>query len=77
MKDLYLSEWQNHIDEDREQQPPVVLQLGRGRGASRLLVRAAERSEQQGVAGWWRRWLLAPAIAPLYMVVTCGEQVSC
>jgi hypothetical protein len=33
MKDLYLSQWQNHIDEDREQQPQVVLQLRRCRGA--------------------------------------------
>jgi hypothetical protein len=31
MKDLYLSQWQNHIDDDREhqqQEAQVVLQLG-------------------------------------------------
>jgi hypothetical protein len=51
MKDLYLFQWQNHIDEDKEQQqhPQVVLWLGRGRGASQLLVWAAGRPEQQGV----------------------------
>jgi hypothetical protein len=36
---LYLSQWQNHIDEDMEQQPQVVLQLGRGKAVSRKLVR--------------------------------------
>jgi hypothetical protein len=46
---LYLFQWQNHIDEDREQQPQVVLQLGQGKAVSRLLVRGAGRSKQQGV----------------------------
>jgi hypothetical protein len=39
------------MDEDREQQqkPQVILQLGQGRGASRLLVWAVGRLEQQAV----------------------------
>lgn len=50
---ILFSQWQNHIDEymEQQQQPKVVLQLGRGRGASQLLVRAAGRPEQQGVWG--------------------------
>jgi hypothetical protein len=67
---LYLFQWENHIDEDREQQPQVVLQLGQGKAVPGLLVRAAGRSKQQGVCGGGiascqRRQ------APLYMVVTC------
>jgi hypothetical protein len=39
LKDLYLSQWQNYINEHRKQQLHCVLQLGQGKSASRLLVR--------------------------------------
>jgi hypothetical protein len=44
---LYLShsQWQNHNDEVTEQQPQVILQLGRGKAASQLLVLVAGRSK--------------------------------
>jgi hypothetical protein len=41
MKDLYLSKWKNYIDEQRKQQPNIVLQLGQSKSAYRLLVRKA------------------------------------
>jgi hypothetical protein len=41
MKDLYLSKWKNYIDEQMKQQPNIVLQLGQGKSAYRLLVRKA------------------------------------
>jgi hypothetical protein len=68
MKNLYLSQWQNHIHEDMIHQPHVILQLGWGKSASRLLARKAG---VHGVVGL----LVIGAVkrALLYMVTTADK----
>jgi hypothetical protein len=62
---IYLSQWQNHIDEDMEQQQQVGMQLGQGRGVSRLLVQVVGWPEQHGV------WVVAS------LVVGASKECRC
>jgi hypothetical protein len=58
---IYTYKWQKHIDGHIQQQPFVVLQLGRARDTSLLLGQGSGEAQVAGHAAWGRCWSSMPA----------------